>query len=136
MSGAQRSNCEQLEVAMRSPLFVAIGALWLSAITAAWATGNGGGQKDFVKVTTENNHMRHSLHAGTNKQDESSWSKYGCRDDLNKDLLTPMWCKEKEAGSDNPLYPFRSERTQPEHNVFPHLWAGRRFSIEEFKNVQ
>jgi hypothetical protein len=117
---------------MRRPLFAAIGALWLSAITAALATGNSGGQKNIGKAAIENMHVRSSLHAGLNNQDKYSLNKYGCRDEINKDLLIPMWCKQNKIGWGDPLYPFRSDGTESERNVLPHLWAGRRLSIDEF----
>jgi hypothetical protein len=99
-----------MEVAMRRPLLAAIGVLWLSAITAALASGgNSGGQKDSERATNGNINVRQSLDAGWKKQEKYSWKKYGCHDELSKDLkAVPMWCKERRIGWGDPLYPFRS----------------------------
>jgi hypothetical protein len=110
---------------MRRPLPAAIGALWLSAITAAFASGgHGGGQKDPERATIGNISVRQSLDAGRRKQDEYGWKKMGCHDELSKDLqAAPMWCKERQIGWGDPLYPFRSEIS--ERDASPHLWWRR-----------
>jgi hypothetical protein len=109
---------------MRRPLLAAIGALWLSAITAALASGgHGGGQKAPERATSGNISVRQYLDAGWKKQEKYSWTKYGCHDKLSKDLqAAPMWCKKKRIGWGDPLYPFRSKSGR---NVFPHLWSQR-----------
>ena len=110
---------------MRRPLLAAIGVLWISAITAALASGgHGGGQKDPERATIGNISVPQSRDASWTKQDKSSWKKYGCHDELSKDLqAAPMWCKETRIGWGDPLYPFRSEKS--ERDVSPHLWLWR-----------
>jgi hypothetical protein len=110
-----------MEVVMHRPLLATIGALWLLATTAALASGgHGSGQIDPERATIGNTSVRQSLDTGWEKQD--NWKKYGCHDEINKDLLAaPMWCKGRRIGWGDPLYPFRSEGEESERNVFPHL---------------
>jgi len=91
-----------MEAVMSRPLFAVtvISAFWLSFITPSLVSTNyGEGPESRGETAIENMSVRQQLNI--------LWKKYGCHDELNKDLLlAPMWCKEKQNAWDDPLYPF------------------------------
>jgi len=101
---------------MSRPLFTVtvISTFWLSFMTTSLVSANyGGGHENLGNVATENISVRQQL--------DTHWKKYGCNDEINKDLLlAPMWCKGKQSAWGDPLYLFRSEDEESERNM-PHI---------------
>jgi hypothetical protein len=112
-------NREQMEADMSRPLFAVtvISAFWLSYMSISLVYGSSGaGHEDLgEKAAIMESAGERQYPPSWENQHKHSWKKYGCFDEMIKDLLlAPMWCKG--AWSD-PLYPFPSEGEKSERNV-------------------
>jgi hypothetical protein len=110
---------EQMEANMNRPLFAvaAISAFWLSYMSTSLVYGSGGiGYEDFgERAAVIESAGERQYPTSWESQQKHGWKKYGCFDEMIKDLLLrPMWCKGAWGA---PLYPFPSEGEKSERNV-------------------
>ena len=108
-----------MEADMSRPLFAvtAISAFWLSYLSTSLVYGSGGTGYENLgeRAAIIENAGERQYPTSWENQHKHGWKKYGCFDEMIKDLLlTPMWCK---GAWGDPLYPFPSEGEKSERNV-------------------